>query len=131
MILVHDMPPAQPKIEVAGQVSILHIRSGDRQFALRKEVRPCLGVEESLWTCELGELHLLGFGRSPEEAVERFMDDFAATYDGLIDDEDEALTEDARRLRDALRSLIVAITPVESVRDVDPQQSRSACSLAV
>ena len=48
----------------------------------------------------------MGYGYSAEQAISRFQDDFAATYDGLINEPDDQLTKDARQLRDAIKDLV-------------------------
>ena len=73
----------------------------------------------ALWSCEFDDLHLMGYDYSPEQAIQRFMDDFAVAYDGLVGEADDHLTADARQLRDALSDLVVQVTPVEYGLDVD------------
>ena len=117
-----DMPTPEP--EMFARFS--YIQSGDRRFALRRELLPCLKQEGALWSCEFDDLHLMGYGYSPEQAIKRFMDDFAVAYDGLVNEEDDNLTEDARQMRDALRHLVARITPVEYGLDVDRQRGQTS-----
>lgn len=91
---------------IARFVVFLNVQSENRVFVLRKELTACLRQEDSLWTCEVESLYLMGYGYSAEQAISRFQDDFAATYDGLINEPDDQLTKDARQLRDAIKALV-------------------------
>jgi len=110
-----DMPTPEP--EMFARFS--YIQSGDRRFALRRELMASLKQAGALWSCEFDDLHLMGYDYSPEQAIQRFMDDFAVAYDGLVGEADDHLTADARQLRDALSDLVVQVTPVEYGLDVD------------
>jgi hypothetical protein len=124
---VPDTPTPEPEIRLAGDiVRFSYIQSGDRRFALRKELLPSLKQEGALWSCEFDDLHLMGYGYSLEQAMRRFMDDFAVAYDGLVGEADDHLTADARQLRDALSYLVVQVTPVEYGLDVDLQRRRAS-----
>ncbi len=94
-------------------IAITYVQSGVRRFMLRKELRPDLIREGSLWSCELDELHLMGYAPTHQEAIQAFMDDFAATYDGLADEADDDLTLDARDLRDAIVGLVATVVPLD------------------
>jgi len=78
--------------------------------------------EGDLWSCEFDELDIMGYGYSLEQAIKRFMDDFAVAYDGLVGETDDHLTKDAQQLRDALRDLVAQITPVKYGLDVGIQR---------
>lgn len=122
-----DMPTPEPEIGIVGEVVCFsYIQSGDRRFALRRGLMPCLKQEGALWSCELDDLHIMGYGYSLEQAIKRFMEDFAVAYDGLVGKADEHLTADARQLRDALSDLVAQITPVEYGLDVDLQRRRAS-----
>ena len=124
-----DTPTPKPEIGLVGEfVRFSYIQSGDRRFALRRELLPCLKQEGALWSCEYDDLHLMGYGYSLEQAIKRFMDDFAVAYDGLVGKADDHLTADARQLRDALSNLVAQITPVEHGLDVDLQRRRASTS---
>jgi len=112
-----DPDTPMPKPEMFVRFS--YIQGRDRRFALRRELMACLKQEGALWSCEFDDLHLMGYGYSLEEAIKRFMDDFAVAYDGLVGEADDHLTADARQLRDALSDLVVQVTPVEYGLDVD------------
>lgn len=99
------------------QISLCYILSGSRKFILRRELRPELKWEESLCLCELDSLNLMGYGDTFYEAVGRFMNDFAATYDALVSCEDRELTKDAQTLRDELQSLVISVSPTEHEED--------------
>jgi hypothetical protein len=123
------MVSCDPEIRLVGElVRFSYIQSGDRRFALRRELMPCLKQEGALWSCEFDDLHLVGYGYSLEEAIKRFMDDFAVAYDGLVGKADGHLTADARQLRDALSVLVMQVTPVEYGLDVDLQRWQASTS---
>ena len=122
-----DMPTPKPEIGPVGEsVRFSCIQSADRRFALRRELLACLKQEGALWSCEFDDLHLMGYGYSLEQALKRFMDDFAVAYDGLVGKADHHLTADARQLREVLSDLVVQITPVEYGLDVDLQRRRES-----
>lgn len=124
-----EMPRPEPKTGPEGvSVRLPFIQGDNRRFVLRREVVPYLKQEGSLWSCELDDLHLMGYGYSREQAIQRFMNDFAVAYDGLVGKADDCLTADARQLRDALTALVAQITPVEQRVDVDLRQRASSFS---
>lgn len=91
-----------------------HIDCGDRSFELRQALSLVLVSEDGRWFCEYEALGLLGYGDSPHEALRVLQEDFLATYDGLINEPDEALTLGARELRDTLEELVTVrsrVTP--------------------
>jgi hypothetical protein len=92
---------------------------------------PCLKQEGALWSCEFDDLHLMGYGYSLEQAIKRFMNDFAVAYDGLVGKADDHLTTDARQLRDALSDLVAQITPVEYGLDVDLHRPRASTAVGM
>lgn len=118
-----DVPPNEfEPVLVSEFIHFSYIQTGNRRFGLRRGLMPCLKLEGSLWSCEFDDLHLMGYGYSLEEAIKRFMEDFAVAYDGLVGKADDHLTADARQLRDALSDMVAQITPVEYGLDVDRQR---------
>jgi len=103
-------PPESDSLFVRGFISFSYIQTGNRRFALSRELMPLLKQEGALWSCELEDLHIMGYGYTREQAIQQFMDDFVVTYDGLADKKDDQLTEDSRELRDAMRTLVARIT---------------------
>jgi hypothetical protein len=83
-----------------------------REIWLRETVEARLYWEDGLWTCELANLRVMGYGESQEAAIAAFMEDFLVTYDGLVHEDDASLTEDAKRVKLALKQLALERTPV-------------------
>lgn len=98
---------------VTGECSVerfLHSMScidcGDRFFELN-ETLPIVFVEDGgRWVCEYEPLGLMGYGDNLCEAFRLLQEDLVATYDELAEEPDEALTEDARELRNQIVGLV-------------------------
>lgn len=105
-----------------GLIGLQGIESSGRVFMLRKGLVAHLMREGSVWSCQVADLHLMGYGYSVQQAVSGLMEDFAASYDGLTHEPDHALTEDARQLRDAIVRLV---TRVVHGTDVPLQSSQT------
>jgi len=88
------------------------IWSSDRVLKLRETVQAQLYWADELWTCELENLRIIGFGESKEQAISVFFEDFFATYDGLVHEDDSSLTGDAKLAKRALQKLVLASAPV-------------------
>jgi hypothetical protein len=84
------------------------ILSADRVLMLRERVKAHLYWEDGLWTCELANLRIMGYGETQERAIAAFFEDFIATYDGLVYEDDSSLTRDARLAKQAIRQLVRA-----------------------
>ena len=95
------------------------IQSGKRRFVLREGIGVNLNWDGALWVCEFDDLHLMGYGYTREQAVTRFMEDFAVTYDGLVGAANDDLTEDAIEARDKLIALVGRVTDAGDNLDVD------------
>jgi hypothetical protein len=54
----------------------------------------------------------MGYGESQEAAIAAFMEDFFATYDGLVHEDDSSLTEDAKLVKKSIKRLVLASVPV-------------------
>jgi hypothetical protein len=91
------------------------IWSSDRVLKLRKTVQADMYWADELWTCELTSLRIMGYGESQDQAVEDFCEDFFATYDGLVHENDCSLTVDARLAKRALQDLVLASVPAREI----------------
>jgi len=87
------------------------IRASDRVLKLREVVQAEMYWEDGLWVCEYESLRIMGYDESRERAVENFCEDFLATYDGLVHENDSSLTVDARLAKKALQHLVLASEP--------------------
>jgi len=88
------------------------IWSADRFLRLRESVSAHLYWEDGLWTCDCEDICVMGYGESQEAAIAAFMEDFFATYDGLVHEDDSSLTEDAKSVKKAMRRLVLASVPI-------------------
>ena len=84
----------------------------DRVMCLRETVEARLYWDDGLWTCELPDLRVMGCGESQELAIAAFMEDFFVAYDGLVHQDDSSLAEDAKRVKIALKQLVLERVPV-------------------
>ena len=100
-------------------IRLYRIIGADRVFRLRPPAVVSVARKDALWSCELEEPYVLGYGGSLEEAIDRFMIDFIASYDGLVGEKDEDLTQDARDWRDAFVGMVASVLP----RDEAPSQA--------
>ena len=89
-------------------VRIIH---GNTVFSLCAPID--LEVRDEGSYCVVGyePLGLQGRGRNQEEALESFADQFSGTWDWIASADDPELTQDARRLKRKMRSLVRSVTP--------------------
>jgi hypothetical protein len=92
------------------------ICSPDRVLTLREMVKAHLYWVDDLWTCELANLRIMGYGETQERAIAAFFEDFIATYEGLVYEDDSSLTLDARLAKQAMRQLVRASPTWEITR---------------
>jgi hypothetical protein len=102
-------------VPVPTLVLLDEIWSADRVLKLREAVQADMYWADGLWTCELTSLRIMGYGESQDQAVEDFFEDFFATYDGLVHENDSSLTVDARLAKRALQDLVLASVPAHEI----------------
>jgi hypothetical protein len=62
--------------------------------------------EGGYWVHSCEELSLLSYGTTEKRSSEEFAREFALTWDGLANEPDSSLTEDARQLKVRLHELV-------------------------
>jgi len=97
---------AQPSLSTAYFTGFVSL-SGNRSIKLRP-VKIFICEDETGVHAENEELSLFGSGESVGEAIDDFVEAFAATWDGLKDVPESALTSDALALRGRLQKYIQA-----------------------
>lgn len=83
------------------------LAAGDRLFVLREPIVVTVERDNDgfcVYACD--ELKLLSYGPTEECSGEEFAKDFAYTWDGLTNEPDSALTEDARQLKARLKATV-------------------------
>ncbi len=75
-------------------------------FRLNEPILVSLSYEDGLWYCESKELSILSFGKSEEEALESFREDFSMMWEVVAQSADESLTPSAQRVKRAMRHAI-------------------------
>jgi len=80
-----------------------------RRFVLRRPIVVEVEFNDDAWTHRFEPLSILGFGETRGESSEAFRMDFAACWDAIAHERDEALTADARALKVGLRELVYEV----------------------
>jgi len=101
------VPPRGPAV-------LDEIWSLGRVLRLREAVQADLYWEDNHWVCELASIRVMGFGETEAKALEDFCEDFIVTYDGLVDEEDDSLTADARSAKRRLQRLVWPDAPARA-----------------
>jgi len=110
-----QLGPAEDAIFAAekslGSVSLNEIRSQGRLFRLSQPLRIEVSSFLGGWSYESKPLSILAFGKSRQEALDSFMEDFSVLWDAIAQALDEALTVDAIAVKQAFRQLVRDLTP--------------------
>jgi hypothetical protein len=77
-----------------------------RSFQFRLPIPVLVSLQQDLHVYESVEYGILAYGYSESEALERFAEQFVATWDALAHEPDSRLTLDAQELRDSLQRLV-------------------------
>ena len=81
----------------------------DKSFIIREPTICSLEYHNDLWIYECPRYGLHTFSDNRQEALQQLGEEFTFLYDGLIDEPDENLTQDAIELRDLLKADVVEI----------------------
>src|ERR1035437_7838023 len=84
---------------------------GNTVFGLRAPIDLDVREEGTYCLVEYEPLGLQGRGRDQEEALESFADQFWGMWEWIASADDPKLTQDARRLKRKMRSLVRSATP--------------------
>ncbi len=79
---------------------------GNRKFRLQHATLCVVTVEDGIWTHEIPQLKLSGYGPSERESRNALSMALAASWDDIAAEDDSALTLDAQQLKALLRSTI-------------------------
>src|ERR1035438_5674621 len=85
---------------------VVRIIHDNTVFALRAPINLDVREEGPYCLVEYEPLGLQGRGRDQEEALESFADQFRGMWEWIASADDPKLTQDARRLKRKMRSLI-------------------------
>jgi hypothetical protein len=90
---------------------VVRIIHGNTVFALRAPIDLDVRDDSSYCLVEYEPLGLHGRGRDQAEALESFADQFWGMWEWIASADDPKLTEDARRLKRKMLSLVRSVTP--------------------
>jgi hypothetical protein len=90
---------------------VVRIIHGNTVFGLRAPIDLDEREDGQYCLVEYGPLGLCGRGRDREEALESFADQFRGMWEWIACADDPKLTQDARRLKRKMRSLVSSVTP--------------------
>ncbi len=86
--------------------------SGHVNYVLHRPIQCLSARQDGLWVFECPQYGLVAFSADHREAKEQLEEEFGILYEGLIHQPDEALTQDAIRMRDKLRADVKTIQPL-------------------
>lgn len=87
-------------------LSFDQILGKDRVFILKEHLHAVLSYEDGLFFIENERFNILGYGPTREQAVQDFQRYFEFLWHEYAEADDQELTPDAKKLKDALRSLV-------------------------
>ena len=90
---------------------VVRIIHGNTVFCLRVPIDLDVRDESPYRLVEYEPLGLQGRGRDEDEALESFADQFWGMWEWIASADDSKLTQDARRLKRKMRSLVRSVTP--------------------
>ena len=82
---------------------------GDKKYILKESVAGKLLYRNNLWVYELEEYGLYSYSYDRREALIGLHEDFAFQCDDFLGEADENLTQEAREIRDAIKSNLLKI----------------------
>jgi len=81
----------------------------DKKFILKKPATCSLKHQNDLWICECPRYSLHTFSENKQEALQQLNEEFAFLCDGLINETNDNLTQDAIELRNLLKSDVLKV----------------------
>jgi hypothetical protein len=85
------------------------LQDGGNVFHLRTPIQVEVAVENGLWHLESTTLGIVAAGPSREDALRSFTEDFAVLWEEIAQAPDGELTDDAIRLKYALRNIVESV----------------------
>jgi len=107
------VPAEKPNVDAerhACPLALDEIRSQGRLFRLNRPLQIKMTNFGSGWCYESKLLAILAFGRSKQEVLDSFMEDFSVLWDAIAQAPDESLTIDAIAVKHAFQQLVRAVT---------------------
>ena len=104
---------ALPRVDGHGQKFIVHfddIKFGRLTFELTSPIELTLERVDGGWTCHETRLSLFGFGKTNVDAVLSVFEDFAVLWEEIAQAPDDALSDDAIRLKQLIHSQVKSLT---------------------
>jgi hypothetical protein len=114
------LPVLSSQQSSASQVSIIvtdsqailgEVKASGRVFRLNEPLAATLSFENGLCYCEFKPLSILAFGRSRQEAINSFCDDFSMVWDEIAQAPSGSLTPEAQQVRLAFKKLVNSVVP--------------------
>jgi len=96
-----------------GSVYVSALACSHWQFTLTEPIRIQETYERGTWMRRYDHLGILAYGRSREEAIAAFCEEFACCWEEIAREEDANLTSDAQELKGKLRSIVKDAKPLE------------------
>jgi hypothetical protein len=96
-----------------GPICVSALACSNWQFTLAKPICILETYERGTWTRRYDPLGILAYGRSREEAIAAFCEEFACCWEEIALEEDANLTSDAQELKGKLRSTVKDAKPLE------------------
>ncbi len=96
-----------------GSVCVSALACSGWQFTLSEPICIQEAYERGTWTRRYDPLGILAYGRSREEVIAAFCEEFACCWEEIALEEDTNLTSDAQELKAKLRSIVKDAKPLE------------------
>lgn len=80
-------------------------------FRLTEPIRTSVFCENAIFYCESKPLSILSFGHTRDDARRAFNEDFAMMWDEIAQSPDDALTPDAKIVKDRFLALVNSVVP--------------------
>jgi hypothetical protein len=85
------------------------LQDGGNIFHLRTPIQIEVAEEDGMWHCESASLGIVAAGSSQQDALRSFTEDFGVLWDEIAQAPDADLTDDAIRLKYALRNIVESV----------------------
>ena len=86
------------------------VENSGRKFTLRSGLEIISQFDGEVWSIESEDLDILGYGYNEIEAKESFDIQFAATWDAIVQESDDALTIDAQLIKRKMQQVVAKVS---------------------
>jgi hypothetical protein len=90
---------------------VTEVQHNGRVFRLKEVLVLARSAENGLIYFESEPLSILSYGRSPDEAIQSFCEDFAMMWDVIAEAPDDTLTQAAQKVKRTLKALVKSVAP--------------------